>query len=201
MGSVFTLLLIPPWRMFYSLVLVKAVGRQRTLFLGTCYAIQEIARHLIDQPEVGMLNLGYIDDLQDVGQLPGGNVLGGIAELTRVAERLKPEVIVVGLGDRREHMPVDQMLQLRFAGIRFEEAQTTFETTFGRVLTLQLQPSQLIFSTDIGQRRRNPFWHALYSLVFTLILIAVFRRSCCWLRFWSESPHLARFYSGRTESA
>src|ERR1017187_4502601 len=38
-GTLLTLLLIPPWRMFYSVVVLKAVGSQRTLFLGTSYVI------------------------------------------------------------------------------------------------------------------------------------------------------------------
>jgi sugar transferase (PEP-CTERM system associated) len=174
-GTVLTLLLVPPWRMFYGVVVLKAVGTQRTLFLGTSYAIQEIAKHIIEQPEVGMQNLGYIDNHEDVCQPPpGGKILGTVSELTTLADQLKPDVIVVGLEEPRDHMPVDQMLQLRFSGIRFEEAPVTFETTFGRVLTRHLHPSQLIFSTDMGQRRRNPFWHEVYSMLFTLILIVIF---------------------------
>jgi exopolysaccharide biosynthesis polyprenyl glycosylphosphotransferase len=173
-GSFLTLLLIPPWRMFYSAVVLKAVGSIRMLFLGTSYAIQEIAKQLIEQPEVGMQNLGYVDNEEDRGQFPGGKILGGVSELADLAEELKPDVIVVGLEEQRQHMLVDQMLRLRFSGIRFEEAPATFEATFGRILTRHLQPSQLIFSTDLGQRRRNPFWHTAYSLLFTVILIVIF---------------------------
>ncbi len=172
-GSILTLLVIPPWRIFYSLVVLKTVGTQRTLFLGTSYIIQEIARQIIEKPEAGMQNLGYVDN-EDAGPLPGGRVLGRISDLANLAEQLKPDVVVVGLTERRQQMPVDQMLKLRFSGIRFEEAPATFEARFGRVLTRELQPSQLIFSTDMGQRRRRPFWHRAYSMLFTLILIVIF---------------------------
>jgi exopolysaccharide biosynthesis polyprenyl glycosylphosphotransferase len=71
-------------------------------------------------------------------------------------------------------MPIEEMMRLRFAGVRFEEAHVTFESTFGRILTKDLNPSQLIFSTDIAQRRRSEFWQNACSLVVTAILLVVF---------------------------
>ena len=65
------------------------------------------------------------------------------------------------------------MLHLRFQGVRFEEADITFETTFGRVLTRQIRLSQLIFSTDMGPGKNSVFWHSVYSTVITVALFIV----------------------------
>ncbi len=170
-GSLFTLILIPVWRMFYGTVVLKAIGGQRVLFLGTSDVIQEIAAHIEDHPEIGMLNLGYVDNVvEELPPLPGGKLIGGIENLPELARRLRPDLIVVGMSERRQELPMNEMLHLRFSGIHFEEAVVTFEATFGRVLTRQMRPSRLIFSSDLGPRRRSLFLHTLYALPIALLL-------------------------------
>jgi exopolysaccharide biosynthesis polyprenyl glycosylphosphotransferase len=63
---------------------------------------------------------------------------------------------------------------LRFSGIHFEEEPDTFESTFGRVLTRQLRPSRLIFSTELGPGRRSLLWHSLYSTVVAVLVTPIF---------------------------
>ncbi|MEP6714087.1 MAG: sugar transferase [Terriglobia bacterium] len=169
-GSMFTLILIPFWRLFYGTVVLKAIGGQRVMFLGTSDVIQEIAAHLAEHPEIGMHNVGYVDNAEEEQQLPGGKIIGPIEELPDLARRLKPDLIVVGMAERRQELPMNQMLHLRFSGIHFEEAVVTYEATFGRVLTRQMRPSRLIFSSDLGPRKRSLVLHTLYALPIALIL-------------------------------
>jgi sugar transferase (PEP-CTERM system associated) len=173
-GSLMTLVLIPAWRLFYGSVVMKAIGTRRVLFLGTSITIREIATYLGEHPELGMSILGYIDNDPDPGNLPGGKVLGSISELVGMAKSLKPDLVVVGLAERRQELPVNEMLHLRFSGVHFEEAPVTFESTFGRVLTRQLRPSRLIFSSELGPKKRSLFWHTIYSLILSLFLTAIF---------------------------
>lgn len=173
-GSSMTLLLAPAWRLFFSTVVVRAIGAQKVLFLGTSPVILQIARHFLDHPEVGMRTLGYIDNAEPTGELPGGKLLGGIGELPTLSKRLAPDLIVVGMTERRQELPVNEMLKLRFSGVHFEEALVAFEATFGRILTTELRPSRLIFSAELGPRRRSLFWHSLYSLVIALGVTIVF---------------------------
>ena len=88
------------------------------------------------------------------------------------------------------------MLHLRFSGIHFEEAPVTFESTFGRVLTRQLRPSRLIFSAELGPRRRSLFWHSLYSfpiaLILTIVLLPVMLIVAILIRIFSPGPILLR---------
>jgi sugar transferase (PEP-CTERM system associated) len=172
-GSLLILILIPAWRLFYGSVVLKAIGTRRVLFLGTSSIIREIAAHLADHPELGMSNLGFVDN-DPAPDLPGGTVLGTIEDLAGIARDLKPDLVVVGMTERREELPVNDMLHLRFSGIHFEEAPVTFEATFGRILTRQLRPSRLIFSGELGPGKRSLFWHTIYSLILALILTAIF---------------------------
>jgi len=172
-GSFLTLMVIPAWRVVYSGVIVKALGSNRVLFLGTSDVSQEIAKHIREHPELGMRNLGYIGHDGEIADFAGGKLLGTVDDFPELARQLRPDLIIVGLKERRQELPVNEMLHLRFSGIHFEEAPVTFETTFGRVLTRELRPSRLIFSTELGPRRRSLFWHSLYSFPIALAMTVV----------------------------
>jgi sugar transferase (PEP-CTERM system associated) len=173
-GSVLALVVIPGWRLLYSRVILKAIGFQRVLFLGVAQVSQEIAAHLVARPEIGMSVLGYIDDIDEDEVLAGGRMIGRVEDLTSIAQTLKPDLIVVGMTERRRELPMSDMLRLRFAGVRFEEAAVTFEAAFGRVSTRQMQPSRLIFSADLGPRKGSLFWHSLYSLPIAALILVLF---------------------------
>jgi sugar transferase (PEP-CTERM system associated) len=173
-GSVLTLILIPSWRLFYASIVMKALGAQRVIFLGTSQIIREIAQHMADHPEVGMRNLGYIDNIEGPDPLPGGKLLGKIHELPGIAKQFRPDLVVVGMSERRQELPINVMLELRFSGVHFEEAPVTFEATFGRILTRQLRPSRLIFSTELGPRKTSLIWHSIYSFAIALIVTVIF---------------------------
>ena len=70
--GVLALIVIPAWRLFFSRVVLKFIGFQRVLFLGTSAVSKEIAAHLVTRPETGMSVLGYIDDCDPNMELPGG---------------------------------------------------------------------------------------------------------------------------------
>jgi sugar transferase (PEP-CTERM system associated) len=173
-GSILALIVIPAWRLLYSRVILKAIGSQRVLFLGISQVSQEIAAHLAARPEIGMRVLGYVDDGDDGADLPGGSIIGRVEDLTSVARTLKPDMIVVGMTERRQELPMSEMLHLRFAGIHFEEAAVTFEAAFGRVSTRQMRPSRLVFSSDLGPRKGSLFWHSLYSFPMAVLLLILF---------------------------
>ncbi len=49
-------------------------------------------------------------------------VLGGISDIRDIASTLKPDLIVSGLADARDRMPIAEMVDLRYSGCRIEEA-------------------------------------------------------------------------------
>ena len=173
-GSILALVVVPAWRLFYSRVILKVIGVQRVLFLGVSPVSQEIAAHLVARPEIGMSVLGYIDDSDAGADLPGGRIIGRIKDLTSLARKLKPDMIVVGMAERRKELPMSEMLHLRFSGVHFEEAAVTFEAAFGRVSTRQISPARLVFSSDLGPRKRTLFGHSLYSIPIAALLLILF---------------------------
>lgn len=174
LGSILAIIVIPFWRLLFSRVILRYMGVQRILFLGTSAVSREIAAHLVARPEIGMSVLGYIDDHADQKDLPGGAVIGPIRELSTIAASVRPDMIVVGMTERRRELPMAEMLHLRFSGIHFEEAAVTFEAAFGRVSTREMRPSRLVYSSDLGPRKDSLFWHSLYSLPIAILLLVLF---------------------------
>ena len=172
-GSCFTLLLVPAWRMFYSAVLLRAFGQQRVLFLGASPVAQEIAAHLTETPELGLVSLGFIDDASEGKHLQGGKVLAKICDLDALVQDLRPDRIVVGMTERRQKLPVNDLLRIRFSGVHIEDSLHLYEVAFGRVCTRELRPSQLVFTSELGPRANSALWHSLYSFLIALVLTVI----------------------------
>jgi sugar transferase (PEP-CTERM system associated) len=142
------------WRVLYAKYLVSVVGAQRLLFVGGNVLNEAIAQHLKKHPDMGVEVIGYLDDSDPPGTArTGGKVLGPISALPRIAAEVAPDHIVVGMNERRRHMPVADLLELRLSGILVEEATTTYESVCMRISTLELRPSQLVFSGELGPRQ------------------------------------------------
>lgn len=168
-GSTIMLILLPSWRILYEGLVLRALGRVRLLFLGSSPLIAEIAKGIADRPELGFESIGYLadDPLQALDPV-FLRLLGGVADVKGVVEKTKPDRIVVGMTERRQHLPVFDLLDLRFGGIPVEEAQTLYEKTFGRVATATLRPSQLIFSAELGPRAGHVAFQSFYNFAIAL---------------------------------
>jgi sugar transferase (PEP-CTERM system associated) len=169
-GSMLVLLALPLWRIAFTKVVLTALGAERLLFLGASPAVREIIACLASRPELGLTPIGYLENGNGIPpELSGTPHLGAITDLDPVVAAQRPDRIVVGMVERRQQLPEERLLELRFSGIHIEEAATTYETVFGRVSTRDLHPSQLIFSTELGPRPRSVTVQAFYSLAVSII--------------------------------
>jgi sugar transferase (PEP-CTERM system associated) len=172
-GSGLTLILLPIWRILFSTVVMRAMGSERVLFLGTSSVSQEIVQYLMEHPETGLTALGYLDNLDPGAEIAGAKVLGRISDLETTVDQFRPDRIVVGMAERRERLPVNQLLELRLSGIHIEDALTTYESTFGRISTRELRPSQLIFSTELGPNPSRVLLQSVYSMTIAVVAAVI----------------------------
>jgi sugar transferase (PEP-CTERM system associated) len=170
LGSIIVLLVIPPFRVLYAKLALQALGAEPVLFLGSSRTLQEVAKGIAEKPALGLRVVGYLDDRPEGDEpLPGIERLGTIQDLTKVNPT--PRRIVVGLTERRNRLPTQDLLELRFSGIRIEEATRLYEAVFGRVCTREFRPSQLIFSEELGPRSSNQMVQTVYCFIFAVLLI------------------------------
>lgn len=119
---------------------------------------------------MGLRIVGYLDDDDSADNpITGLKRLGTISDLGSLDPR--PRRIVVGLTERRNRLPVQKLLELRFSGIRIEEATQLYEAVFGRVCTREFRPSQLVFSQELGPRPGSQTVQDVYCFVVAVILI------------------------------
>ena len=172
-GSALSLVGMYFWRIFFSTYAIQVVGRERLLLVGNSPLLELVAEHCGSHPEQGLKVIGYLDD-EPEPETPRNGVkfLGGLHQLRSIVAATNPSRIVVGLSERRNRVPVADLLELRFAGNLIEEVAQTFEQTCGRISLQDLRPSQLIYSGELGPRRKNIFYQSLFNLlVATVVLI------------------------------
>src|SRR5215510_8721278 len=169
-GSAIAVAAIFLWRLFFSSYVLQVVGRDHLLLVGGSPLLEDIAKHIEEHPETGLLVTGYIDDQHESGTvLPGGKVLGDMSALRDIVRATQPHRIVVGMFERRNRMPVAELLELRFAGHIIEEVSTTYERVCGRVCLKEIRPSQLIFSGELGPRPQNLLNQRLSNMFVAIV--------------------------------
>ncbi len=196
-GSAAGLVVLSAWRILYGRVVLRAFRSERVLFVGTNPVVGEISEQLTKRPELGYTNLGYVDDGCEPGQvLNGAKVLGSLAEFRRIATETRPDRVVVGMTERRERMPVQDLLELRFSGVLIEDAGAAYETACGRICTKELRPAQLIFSGEMGPRRGSVVLQSIYSpalaLIGTIVALPVMLIAAAAVKMTSKGPVLFR---------
>jgi sugar transferase (PEP-CTERM system associated) len=172
-GSTLVLVLGPPWRVLFTYVVSTKLAAQKLLFVGTSPTVWAIVQKLRERPELGMTAIGFLGSVDASGVIDDLPNLGALTNLTGAVTEHHPDRIVVGMIERRGVLPMEQLLDLRFAGVPIEDSANTYETLFHRVPTLNLRPSQLIFSADLGPHASMVSLQSTYSWLLSVILLLV----------------------------
>jgi sugar transferase (PEP-CTERM system associated) len=174
MGNLFTLIAVFCWRIFFSDFALEMVGGERVLLVGGSPLLVDIAQHIAKYPETGLVVTGYVDESREAGtEMPGGKVLGVVSSLTEIVAATKPSRIIVGMFERRNRMPMNDLLELRFAGHIIEEAADVYERVCGRVCLTEIRPSQLIYSGELGPSGNSLFYQNMMNFLVAGIGLVV----------------------------
>jgi len=170
-GSIGVVLVLPSWRYFFWKYVISSMRSERVLLIGNSSILGEVISRLIEKPEFGYLPVGYLcEDSPCDFPIP---CLGSVPEVRAVCEQYKPTRIVVGMSERRNRLPVQELLEIRFSGIVIEDAADTYEMAMRRICSRKIQPSQLIFSSMLGPRPHAIAMQNFYSLVIAIVGIAL----------------------------
>jgi len=101
-------------------------------------------------------------------------IIGAAADLETIVRDQGITRVVISLLERRGRMPVRQLLHLKFAGVRVEEAHSVLEMMTGRIVLEHLSPSWLILSEGF---RKSPF--LTWTKRFLDILVSIIALFFC----------------------
>ncbi len=162
-GSLAAIVLLPAWRVFFWRYIISAMRSERVLLMGNSSILGEVIERLMEKPEFGYSLLGYLCEFEPC-DFPI-RCLGQLADVRRVCAEYRPTRIVVGMAERRNRLPVQDLLEIRFSGIIIEDAADTYEMAMRRVCSRKIQPSQLIFTSMLGPRPHAITMQNFYSFV------------------------------------
>jgi len=154
------------WRAVYAWLVQQPYFRERVYVLGTGERAQRLLNGLRQRSELGIEVVGWTGNID--GALTRESVAGhllGVTKETRVHR------VIVAMPDRRGTLPVEELLNLRLAGVSVEEATSWLEKITGRIEVEQLYPSWLIFAEGF---RFSGFFRMMRRLMnFVLALIGL----------------------------
>jgi sugar transferase (PEP-CTERM system associated) len=166
-GSLGVVILLPLWRIFFWRYVISALRSERVLMMGNSSILSEVIAAVQARPEFGYKLIGYLCEDQP-GDFPIP-CLGTLTDVRAVCEQHRPTRLVVGMAERRNRLPVHDLLEVRFGGVIVEDAADTYEVALHRVCSSKIQPSQLIFSSMLGPRRNAIALQTFYSLMISLL--------------------------------
>jgi sugar transferase (PEP-CTERM system associated) len=177
------LTLMVSWRISIHWFLGHPGIGERILIVGSGNQAVEVAREVLDRPDAGYRIAGFVGtDTELLGKsLINPRVIALTSELDEVVEREGIDRIVVAMGERRGHLPTDELLKLSLAGrVSIEEGASFYERVTGRVSLNMIRPSWLIFSGRGRQARVSGLLRsavhrlvALLGAILSLPLVAV----------------------------
>src|SRR3954470_6739216 len=160
------------WRLLFNQLTGSLKLQERILVVGTGETARKVVRQILDQREFAYRVIGFIDDdAARIGErIVNPGIVGTPADIAGLIDRHQIDRIIVGLSDRRGKLPVEELLRAKMAGIRVEDATTTYERVTGKILIDDLRPSWLIFSDGFRVSRMTRWIKRSIDLAFSLAL-------------------------------
>ncbi len=171
-GAIILVFALFSWRAAFGW-LAKHHFRERVYVLGSGERAQRLVNGLRQRTGLGVDVAGWSGTLEE--ELTRATAASHLLE---VVQAQKVHRVIVAMQDRREKLPVEDLLNLRIKGVRVEEATSWLEKMSGRIEVEQLYPSWLIYGEGFrfsapfrAVRRLLNFSFALVGLVLSLPLI------------------------------
>ena len=174
-SSLFVFLVaILAWRMAFNQLFGRLRLEERVLVVGTGETARKVARQILDQHDFAYRVVGFIDDdASRIGErIVNPGIIGTPADIDRLVATHQIDRIVVGLTDRRGKLPIQELLRAKMAGVRVEDATTTYERVTGKILIDDLRPSWLIFSDGFRVSRVSRLMKRAIDLTLSLLMAA-----------------------------
>jgi len=141
LGLIILCLGLLAWRNAYSWLLSQPYFRERVYVLGAGDRAVRLIRGLKNRPNLGIDVVGWTGE---AGSVPTRETMA--AQLQGIACDRTVDRVIVAMQDRRDSMPVQELLNLRLkSGVKVEEATSWLVKISGKIEVEHLYPSRIIF--------------------------------------------------------
>jgi sugar transferase (PEP-CTERM system associated) len=150
MGLSIALLMVN--RLIVGGILGASAFRRRVLVLGAGPRAARL-KQLGERPESGFAIVGYVDMGEGQPRVEQAIQRGAIEDLSRFVADLAASEVVLALEERRNALPLKDLLRIKTAGVHVNDFSSFMERETGRVDLDTLNPSWLIFSDGFSSGR------------------------------------------------
>jgi len=172
-GMAVAIVLLIANRVVISGILGSSAFRRRVLVLGAGSRAQRL-RELGERQESGFAIVGYIG-MSDGQQIVEEAIArSAIHNLTRFVENLGVSEVVLALEERRNALPLKDLLRIKTAGVHVNDFSSFLERETGRVDLDTVNPSWLIFSDGFSSGRAvSSVAKRLFDIAASALLLAI----------------------------
>jgi sugar transferase (PEP-CTERM system associated) len=161
------------WRIAFNHFAHDPHLEERILIVGTGQTARMLAQQIGTQQDFAYRLVGFVEESDDAPIVRQHDILGSASDIDRIVLERRVDRIVVGLSDRRGHLPIEQLLRAKVSGVRVEDAMTTYERLTGKILIDDLKPSWLIFSDGFRASRATRFVKRMLDLSLSILGVAL----------------------------
>lgn len=160
---------------FLRLVEVESLKR-RVLILGAGNRAAQIHNQMRRRTDRrGFCVVGYVPHASEVVAVPEEQLIRTTLSLRSIVLREQIDEVVVGVDDRRGHLPMDDLLECRQMGVTMTDLTSFFERESGRLQLSFLDPSWLVFSGGFNGTPLRQLSKRCFDLVAASVLLLL-----CW---------------------
>ena len=169
------------------------------IILGTGETAWMVMDELRKRNDLGLRLIGFLQggialpsDLQRL-QYP---ILGNSADVIRIVEEQHISKIIVAMEDRRNSLPISDLVKLRMNGVSIDDAQSLMAALTGRVWLRLVQPSWFVFSAGFERSRLTTILKRISDLALAgmgfAVASPVMLLVMLWIKLDSRGPCLYR---------
>ena len=144
-GMAFSIVFLIANRVIIGGILGNSAFRRRVMVMGAGPRAQRL-RTLGERPESGFVIVGYISMSESTPVVEEAISRTAIHNMTRFVENLGVSEVVLALEERRNALPLKDLLRIKTAGVHVNDFSSFLERETGRVDLDTVNPSWLIFS-------------------------------------------------------
>ncbi|MFW5633635.1 MAG: TIGR03013 family XrtA/PEP-CTERM system glycosyltransferase [Erythrobacter sp.] len=167
----FAILVLVGDRLLLNSFLGSSAFRRRVMVLGAGDRAQRL-RELGERPESGFVIVSYIAMGEPERVLEEAIAREAIHDLGRFVENLGVSEVVLALQERRNALPLKDLLRIKTKGVHVNDFSSFMERETGRVDLDTVNPSWLIFSDGFSSGRMfSSAVKRLFDIVASLVLL------------------------------
>ena len=160
-------------RLLVGTLLGASAFRRRVLVLGAGHRADRL-RILSEKPGSGFVIVGYVVMNEGTRVVEEAIARTAIQNLTRYVENLGVSEVVLALEERRNALPLKDLLRIKTAGVHVNDFSSFMERETGRIDLDTVNPSWFIFSDGFsGGRTVTAAAKRLFDIFVSLLLLSV----------------------------